>query len=865
MNEALQRWREDFARDPGTALDRLVRGVVPLGGASQLSLGEILDVLFEPSDAALDTTAAGWLEKHILGPVPENTSLHRWVSVLEEYFRGIAAMELPQTGEILRRQHKRLRLWLHGFYEGSDRDPEGAYLIALARAQDDQRFSPLWRRLILGEELAGRTYLGIGILGFRKMPDQDSNESSGVPEGLLQAMVELAEKPGTGQAKWKQTMRSLFATYRRSESYWVEHLAPLLPHYQHQSNARDWLSAMLPGIPSWRPPTAESHVSKGRVRSVPPTVSQDWANRIRMNPDLCDTPAFSVFLDHHRKFAKATGEVGYINKSFNNLAISIIRADDTRVDLALSLIEEALEWAPSSPHNWTSYAIVLCAAHRERDAIDILWEARQRFPWNCIIRNELGRILRETHDYEASAEVLRETAYLFPNDLVCRQSLVSTLMTWVKLEEATAVIRQAIKDLPDQLVLRNMMAEKMRTMGLFDEAHKVYEQTCHDFPADPVCRTGLAETLRAMERFDDAVDIYKQACIAFPDNDFCRNAFADLLVDLDQLDQAEIKFREALRLNKTDPVARGGLARVLSILSARKRDKGLRNEAKRLLQELANEGDNDARKRLRVFDDQWERATIDRTVTFRRETEVQQTKAHRPQHSRAITEMGVAERLGRAMITLGQAERAEDVLLRTSLCANATALLEVPENQIDDELIAAFLETRGLVLLASGDARKALDYFEEQIHHYGRGGWIGIQLGDERARIVLGLPRDADETVEAPSSQSARFALYVAQVIQKLSSVPQESEVREVLKILYPRAADYAARAQPNAEGGISIESGAEMLGTFLQTRWFRPAGIKSVEDLDRPDALHAVVERINNTRTDAFDVISNSALALTA
>ena len=283
MNEALQRWREDFAREPDTAFDRLVRGVVPLGGASQLSFGEILDALFEPGDATLDTAAAGWLEKRILAPVPENTSLHRWVSVLEEYFRGIAAMELLQTSEILRRQHKRLRLWLHGFYEGPDRDPEGAYLIALARSQDDQRFSPLWRRLIFGEELAGRPYLGIGILGFRKKPEQVSRESSGVPEGLLQALVELADKPGTGQAKWKQTMRSLFASYRRNESYWVEHLAPLLPHYQEQSNARDWLSTLLPEIPRWRPPTADSHVPVRRTQPVPVQISKDWVRSLLKN------------------------------------------------------------------------------------------------------------------------------------------------------------------------------------------------------------------------------------------------------------------------------------------------------------------------------------------------------------------------------------------------------------------------------------------------------------------------------------------------------------------------------------------------------------------------------------------------------
>jgi hypothetical protein len=94
-----------------------------------------------------------------------------------------------------------------------------------------------------------------------------------------------------------------------------------------------------------------------------------------------------------------------------------------------------------------------------------------------------------------------------------------------------------------------------------------------------------------------------------------------------------------------------------------------------------------------------------------------------------------------------------------------------------------------------------------------------------------------------------------------LSASSQESEIRELLKRLYPRA----SHAHTNAEGGSSFENGAEMLGDFLQTRWFRPAGIHSVEDFDRPEALHAVVEQINHTRTDTFDAISNSALAIAA
>lgn len=397
------------------------------------------------------------------------------------------------------------------------------------------------------------------------------------------------------------------------------------------------------------------------------------------------------------------------------------------------------------------------------DAINALWEARQRFAWDPFIRTELGRILREHGDLTAAEGVLREAVSHFPSDIVCR--------------------------------------------------------------------TGLA----------------------------------DLLIDLYDVDAAERLYREALEINEHNQYARGGLARSLAIRSARTRNEELRDEAKRILQELADEGNQDAKSRLRDFEDQWVRATTDPSITFRRETEDRKPQARQKQQERAIAEMSVAERLGRAMITLWQAERAGDVILRSSLCVNANALLDVPEDKIDDDLLAAFVETRGLVLLASGDAQSALAYFEEQISHYGRGGWIGVRLGEQRASILLGKPVDIDDTAEPLNSQSARFALHVARVIQTLSVSPQESAVRILLQSLYPEAAMFAARPKPDKKGELSFESGAETLGAFLQTRWFRPAGIQSAEDLDRPDALQAVMERINNTRTDTFDVISNSTLALAA
>ena len=143
-----------------------------------------------------------------------------------------------------------------------------------------------------------------------------------------------------------------------------------------------------------------------------------------------------------------------------------------------------------------------------------------------------------------------------------------------------------------------------------------------------------------MERLDDAREVYEQASRDFPDNVFCRTGLADLLIDLDNADEAERIYRAVLEINGRDRYARGGLARTLAIRSARTRDLELRNEAKELLEELASEGKHDAQSRLRVFDDQWERATTDPTMTFRRETGDVPPTARRerpaPGHSAAL-------------------------------------------------------------------------------------------------------------------------------------------------------------------------------------------------------------------------------------
>ena len=751
MNEALQRWLTEFADEPNVALDRLVRGVVPLGAASQLSIAEILDTLFAPDDAVLDEAAATWLKEQIFRPIPEGSSLEHWASALQEFFRAIAIMELRATRVVLRESYPRIRRWLTGFYEGPDRDPEGAYLIALARSQADQAFSKLWRSLILGQDVAERPYLGVGILGFRKMPRVDGTPSPDVPDGLLEALIELADRPGTEARTWTQAVRSIFAAYPRTEAYWKAKIRGFLRDMDN-SNAARLLAELIPTFQTPLPRHGQSSRASLRTQPVPFSVSLAWVESVRRDPASLDGPAFEEFISKHRKYASVTGDTEFITKSLNNLAITIIRESRSHSATAIKLIEEALRWEPYNAHNWTSYSVVLDRAGRRQDAIDVLWEARHRFPWYVYVRSELGRLVRESGDLETSAGVLRE------------------------------------------------------------------------------------------------------ACTHFPDNIVCRTALADLLIDLGETREAERLYLEAMELDHQNAYARGGLAQALAIRSAKELDGDVRKEAKDILQQLSDEGNRDASARLRNFDRQWERAVADPSFNFRRETAPTPSPQAR---DRAVANMPVPERLGRALIALWGAERAEDTTQRATLCASAMELLDLPEEEVAADLMPVVVEARGLVLLAGGDPEGALAYFRDQIGRYGRGGWLGVRIGERRARLVLGGDLDDDDGF---GSQSEMFALGVARVIQKLSSSGEQSEVSALLKLLYPLAATFAANFE--AAEALAEVRAAWMLGGFLLSRWFRPAGVGSVEDLNDVGVILAVSELVKQSRTDTLDVVSNAAMA---
>ena len=185
-------------------------------------------------------------------------------------------------------------------------------------------------------------------------------------------------------------------------------------------------------------------------------------------------------------------------------------------------------------------------------------------------------------------------------------------------------------------------------------------------------------------------------------------------------------------------------------------------------------------------------------------------------------------------------------------------------------LLTGFVKTRGLVLLAKGDATSALKYFNEQIDRYGRGGWIGVRLGEQRARLMLGQTVDLSTDESFFDSRSARFTIQVANVIRLLNTHESEQEVGEILRDLYPNAASLAehwAKSSDEGSGGPVDASvfGGGMVAAFIRSRWFRPAGVSSAADLDNAERRGQVIADIRRTQTETFDVLANAAISLAA
>ena len=884
MNESVKKWLDELTDSPSVAIQKLILGYAGVEAWSRSSLRESFIEIYQTHATALDEAVAGWLEQRLMKMPPENTPTLVWASHLQDLFSALAGLPLPQVARYLRDHLRDIRSWLRPLRRDESLDPEAAYLAALAWAETNKHLEGLWQGITLRTDCEPAYYTDIGLLGLRKTRDELGRLPEKVQTVLLTTLIDLADIYGVSQKNWLLTTRALLGGYRFSQETWIREFTEALNARPDAKNAPVWLKKLLPDL------KVNHETQQYSRRGIQPNHSLDEINlmirKVEQSGPEVHRKELTPFLELERLYAKTTRNPHYLVRTFNRLA-KVARFHDP--DWAVARAEEALIWDKNNHYNWVIYSQCLWSQgirmqhtgnHAKgeaicHEAIDTLWTARFRFPWNDIVRNELSHLYRNAGDFWSAEAIYRETISEFPNDVVCRNGLADLLMKSGHTEEAEAIYRETISEFPNDVVCRSGLADLLMKSGRKEEAEAeaIYRETIRKFPKDVVCRGGLADLLMKSGRKEEAEAIYRETMRQFPKDVFCRNGLADLLMKSGCKEEAETIYREAIKQSPRNPFIYRGLANLLTKTNRAE-------EARLLLQDLAG---------FNIITDQSRLEDLDQLLTdlappqqpyviyelFDKPIEPSETVTVQtielPETSSdesielsesSVEEMRPAQRLGRALLFQWEARhRTDDLFEQERLFAKAENLLNIPD-ELTGECRDAFVEARGFLLLARNQFIEARIYFEEQLNlrkQLNLRPTKGLRLGFAEACIRLGEHINNSEEAELESFGSdGTILLLVLKVLHLLETTTTDDTLRKLLLEIYPKVRSFAgmkSTAQPEQQKNT-------MLANVLLKCVFEPSFINTSDDIQNAEDISLISKELMKQQPVIFDIAEKFALA---
>ncbi|MCP5517831.1 MAG: hypothetical protein H7A45_11320 [Verrucomicrobiales bacterium] len=423
MNPSVQNWLDELNAAPSRAIQKLVLGYAGVTAWSRSSLRESFIEIFPAHAEALEVAVADWLRERLMKLPPEETPTIVWAAHLQDLFGGLAGLPLPRVARLLRDRLRDFRSWLRPLRTESGPDPEAAYLAALAWAETNQHLEGMWQGLALRRNREPAHYIDIGLLGLRKTRDERGQLPTKAPFLLLATLIDLADT-GIAQKEWLLTARALLGGYHCSLETWAREFEPVISARRDAKHGPGWLRKVLPPLRSERP---DSPVIEVGLPTADLTEAKRIIHRVAQRGPAAIQGELGAVLSGYRTYARAAGDATPLVRMFNQLA-DAARTHDP--DWAVARAEEAMEWDPNHEFCWTALARALWArglkAERAgneasaeadcREAMDLLWRARFRFPSNAHVRTELAKMLGASGDAATAETVYREAQSEFPQN-----------------------------------------------------------------------------------------------------------------------------------------------------------------------------------------------------------------------------------------------------------------------------------------------------------------------------------------------------------------------------------------------------------------------------------------------------------------
>jgi len=845
MNESVKKWLDELMDSPLIAIQKLILGYAGVEAWSRSSLRESFVEIYQHDDAkiVLDEAVAEWLEQRLMKLPPENTPTLVWASHLQDLFSALTGLPLPQVAQLLRNRLRDFRSWLRPLRTSESLDPEATYLSALAWAETNQHLEGLWQRLVLRTDKEPAYYIDVGLLGLRKTRDEQGRLPEKAPMVLLTALLDHADAYGTSEKKWRLTTMSLLGGYRYDEETWIREFTEALNARPKAKNAPIWLKKILPNL---QVNHKRQFHSDHCIQTALLEEKKKIIDKVKQKGPEALRKELTPFLDQERLYAKITRNPHYLVLTFNNLAKAAGTHDP---DWAVARSEEALIWDNNNPQNWIVFAQCLWMQGIQiqktrglakgeaicQEAIDTLWTARFRFPWDHFVRNQLSHFYRDAGDLWSAEAIYRETIREFPDDVVCRAGLADLLMKSGRLQDAEKLYRETMSEFPKNVVCRAGLADLLMKSSRLEEAETIYRETMRDFPKDTYSRTGLAEILfkrsvatRNEAEREEARKLLKE--VASWNNLFAQSR-------LQAIDQQWMELTQPQQPINDYEVSHNS-AELLETLSEATHIQFSQPDVEVFA--IPCSTSENSSLAIEIFDNSTDESeTLSDKILKFSETPID---AMRP-----------AQRLGRALLLQWKARHTtDDFVEQESLFTKAETLLNVP-NELTGECQHAFIEARGFLLLSRNQLDEAKIYFEEQVKlHPTKGLYLG--LAEVRTRLGEQL-NEIDEAELKSFGADGSILLLILQVLYLIQTTTNDDELYHLLIKLYPAVTSLLKTSKQQ-------QSQEVMLANFLHKKIFQPLVIFSENDFKNPQNVDRTRNEIIKQKTVMTDMIEKFAMA---
>ena len=535
-------WLEEFARAPEAAFGDLLAGyakIHPYGRADPPDAARMLFGPLPPNDPVrqkLGPAILGWLgQRRREAPPADRPRLQHWVAEICEAFEIVSFLEVADAAAELRQRFVVWNEWTAEFSLSPARDAHAEYwrmlaltqpLLSQAAATDDPAgLAPLWLEICrqAGGALPKR-YLGIGLLGLRRLPDSSAGSEAPWVAGLAHWAMARNPPDAAFQAEW----RALKPLYPRTAERWRQLVGRLLATKAFQNRGID-APAWWRGDPDFTPMTREDYRVKGEpLRSPGPEACNTVIQRLG-DPWERVEGSIDGLMQGHRRFLSATGDSQFFVRAIHALGTALIeRGGDephARTRKAQALAREGIGWQPYDRHLWSLWRDALAADGALDAAERVGWEAIRRDLDDVDARNQLATLLAERLGRPVEADaLLRDTIAAVPQDVFARTQLATLLAERLgRPADAEALLRDTIAAFPQNPFARTQLAELLIAVDRVPEAEAVTEAA---FAAQAVDAATYALRARLQSHrglTQDAAATLREGLGRFPSSAVLRN------------------------------------------------------------------------------------------------------------------------------------------------------------------------------------------------------------------------------------------------------------------------------------------------------------------------------------------------------